>query len=179
MQRIDQSGPEGEAISATGDHASRAGGSIAGRNQDRLVGVVILVVGAFLFWETFSFKTVDWEALGLPFWPRVVLTLLGALGVYLVVRGSLDRGPFIGLEPRAFLVLAGALVYVLSIDIVGYVVATPLYVFVFHLTLGGISPRRLIEAAILAAAGTGLIYYVFQDALWVQFPEGVLFQEEL
>ena len=142
--------------------------------QDRLVGIAIILIGAVLFWQTFSFKTVNWDPLGLPFWPRILLGLLGIVGVYLIVRGSLDRGPFLRLEPRAYVVLAGAVVYVLAIDIVGFLVATPLYLFAFHLALGGVTRAHLVEAAIVAACGTGLIYYIFQDILWVQFPEGML-----
>jgi hypothetical protein len=179
MPSTDETRPEGRQPGGPSAGSPRTPASAAGRGQDRVVGVVILVVGAFLFWETFSFKMVDWEALGLPFWPRVLLGLLGVTGVYLIVRGSLDHGPFAPLEARAFLVLAGAFAYVLAIDIVGYLIATPLFLLVFHLTLGGITMRRVIEAALIAAVGTGLIYYIFQAALFVQFPEGVLFLEEL
>jgi hypothetical protein len=147
--------------------------------QDRLLGLIVLLVAGFLFVETFNFKTVDWDPLGLPFWPRVLLALLAVLGIYLVIRGSLDQGPFQPLEWRAFVVLGGALAYVLAIDIVGYLIATPLYLILFHLALGGISRRHLIEAVIVALIATGLIWYVFQDMLSVQFPEGVLFLEEL
>ncbi len=142
--------------------------------QDRLIGIAIVVIGAFLFWQTFSFRTVNWDPLGLSFWPRVVLGLLGVVGAYLIVRGSLDRGPYHRLEWRAFVVLGGAIVYVLAIDIVGFLVATPLYLFAFHLALGGVTRGHLVEAAIVAACATGLIYYIFEEALWVQFPEGML-----
>jgi len=142
--------------------------------QDRLVGIAIVLIGAFLFWETFSFKTVNWDPLGLPFWPRILLGLLGAIGIYLIIRGNLDAGPYQGLEWRAFVVLTGALVYVLLIDVLGFLIATPLYLFLFHLSLGGVTRGHLVEAAILAVCGTGLIYYVFQKVLWVQFPEGML-----
>ena len=148
-------------------------------SQDRLVGLIVLLVAGFLFVETFNFKTVNWDPLGLPFWPRVLLALLAVVGVYLVIRGSLDQGPFQPLEWRAFVVLGGALAYVLAIDIVGYLIATPAYLILFHLALGGFSKRHLAEAVTMALIGTGLIYYVFQDMLYVQFPEGVLFLEEL
>lgn len=142
--------------------------------QDRLVGIAIILIGGFLLWETFSFKTVNWDPLGLPFWPRILLGILGILAVYMIVRGSLDRGPFLRLEPRAFAVLAGVTAYVLVIDVLGFLIATPLFMFVFHLTLGGITRGHLVEAAIVAVCGTAVIYYVFQDVLWVQFPEGML-----
>lgn len=162
-----------------GDTGRAGAGARRHLPQDRLVGIVILVVSAFLFWETFSFKTVAWDPLGLPFWPRVVLGLLAVLGLYLTIRGTLDDGPFARLEPMAFLVLAGAFAYVLAVDVIGYLLATPLFIFGFHLAQGGFTAKRAIEAAVVAGLGTALIYYLFQDVLLVQFPEGALFYEDL
>lgn len=142
--------------------------------QDRLVGAVMLVGAAFLFAWTYTFRTVEWDPLGLAFWPRVVLGLMLVTGGYLAVRGRLDDGPFKPLQPRAFLVLGGVLGYVFAIDLLGYLIATPLYIVAFHLALGGVSTRHALEAVVSATVGTALIYYVFHEALLVQFPEGLL-----
>ena len=144
------------------------------RAQDRAVGLVLVFAGAFLFAWTWTFRVVQWDPLGLAFWPRVVLGLMLVAGAYLVVRGSLDEGPRQPLQPRAFLVLAGIVAYVLLIEPVGYLIVTPLYIVAFHLELGGVTARHAIEALVSAAVGTALVYYVFQDVLLVQFPEGLL-----
>lgn len=146
--------------------------------QDRVVGLVLLAAGAFLFAWTFTFRTVEWDPLGLAFWPRIVLGLLLAAGAYLAVRGRLDGGPLKALQPTAFLVLGGILAYALLLGPLGYLVATPLYIVAFHLALGGVSRRHVVEALISATVGTALVYYVFQEALLVQLPEG-LFAEPL
>jgi len=144
------------------------------RRQDRMVGLALLIGGGLLFWRTAWFRTVDWDPWGLAFWPRILLGLMMAAGLYLIVRGSLDDGPFEALEPKAFLVLAGITAYALLITPLGFFVATPLFIAGFHLALGGITMRHLVEAVISAAAGTALIWWVFHKLLLVQFPEGLL-----
>ncbi|MFT5450089.1 MAG: hypothetical protein ACI9DC_005292 [Gammaproteobacteria bacterium] len=148
------------------------------RPQDRIVGAVMLMLGAVLFYETYSFKTVDWDWMGLPFWPRLVIGFLCALGVYFVLRGSLDNGPFNRLNPRAFLVLIGGSIYVGLIQTVGFAIMTPLFIGIFSWLLGPRTPRSAVHAIITAALGTLIILYVFKEVLYIQFPEGLL-EEEL
>lgn len=142
--------------------------------QDRVVGLVLVIAGAFLFAWTFTFRVVAWDPLGLAFWPRIVLAFMVIAGVYLIVRGSLDAGPHRPLQPRAFLVLGGVVAYALLIEPLGYLIVTPLYIAAFHLALGGVTVRHVVEALVSATVGTALVYYVFQDLLLVQFPEGLL-----
>ena len=134
----------------------------------------MLAVGAVLFYETFSFRLVDWDWMGLPFWPRLVLGFLGALSVLFVVRGSLDDGPSQSLNPRAFLVLAGGTLYVTLISVVGYVIVTPVFIAAFSYALGPRTRRGVVEALVTATVATLLIHYVFNELLYVQFPEGLL-----
>lgn len=144
------------------------------KSQDRVIGAVLVLIGTLLFAWTFTFRTVDWDPLGLAFWPRIVLGLILIAGVYLILRGSLDRGRHRPLQPRPFLVLAGITVYALAVEPLGYLIATPLFIIAFHLALGGITARHTVEALISAALGTTLVYYIFQEALLVQLPEGLL-----
>ena len=144
------------------------------RAQDRAVGVATLLIGAVLFYETFAFRRVDWDWMGLPFWPRLVLGFLMLLGVFFVVRGSLDEGPFNALNPRAFLVLTGGTVYAALIPVLGYLIVTPLFIAAFSFALGPKNLRGVVEALLVAAAATAIIYSVFTEALYVQFPEGIM-----
>ncbi len=142
--------------------------------QDRIVGLVILLVGAFLFYETFNFRVVAWDPLGLAFWPRIVLGIMGLLAVYLIIRNSVDAGPFQPLQGRAFVLLAGLSLYVLLLPKLGYLIATPIMLFCFHVALGGTQPKRLLEAAIFAGIATWIVAWVFESLLFVQFPQGLL-----
>jgi len=147
-------------------------------NQDRVVGLVALAIGAVAFQETYNFQTVDWDWMGLPFWPRLVIGFLATLGVYFALRGSLDNGPFNRLEPRAFLVLAGGVAYVALIETVGFAIITPLFIGVYSWLLGPKTRRAAVQAVVIAVFGTLIILYVFKEVLYIQFPEGLL-EEEL
>lgn len=137
-----------------------------------------LLIGAVLFYETFSFRRVDWDWMGLPFWPRLVLGFLMLLGVIFIIRGSLDEGPFNSLNAKAFLVLAGGAVYVALIPVLGYLIVTPVFIAGFSYALGPRTARSVLQALLVAAIATALIYSVFTEALYVQFPEGLM-EEQL
>jgi putative tricarboxylic transport membrane protein len=142
--------------------------------QDRVVGVLTLLLGAVLYYETYNFRTVDWDWMGLPFWPRLVIAFLMALGAYFAFRGSVDTGPYKTLNPKAFLVLAGAVFYVSLIDVIGYAIMTPLFIGTYSWFLGPKTRRAAIEAVVIAVLGTLIIFYVFKEVLYIQFPEGLL-----
>jgi putative tricarboxylic transport membrane protein len=144
--------------------------------QDRRLGLVILAICAFLLYETFSFRVVAWDPLGLAFWPRVVLALLALVALWHVIRGSLDAGPFQPLQLRPFLILLGCTLYVLTIERLGWLIATPLFLVAFHLALGGLRKARLAEAVLFALLATTIVFHLFQGLVYVHFPEGLLEQ---
>ena len=144
------------------------------RTQDRWLGIAILVIGAFLYYETFFFHEVDWVPLGMAFWPRLLLGSLGVLSVYFIIRGSLDEGPYERLVPMAFAVLLGCIGYVLLIDAVGWLLLTPVFLFALTVFLGDRSRRTFVHAAMSAAFGTIVVYFIFHYGLDVQLPEGLL-----
>lgn len=143
--------------------------------QDRAFGIVLLIVCGLLFWESLSFPTRLYIPLGVAFWPRLLLGCLAALGVFLVVRGSLDKGPFERINLKALAALGGAMVYVALLDFVGYLILTPIFLFAGSCALAwSLKARQLITASIVAAAGTTVTYVVFHHGLLVQLPEGLL-----
>ena len=64
------------------------------------------------------------------------------------------------------------------LPIVGYVIVTPLFIALYSFVLSSRSRRNALEAVITAAVASLIIYYVFKESLYVQFPEGLL-EEEL
>lgn len=148
--------------------------SVSRKSQDRAIGLVTLAVSALLFYETYSFRVVEWDAMGLPFWPRLVLGCLGGLSLLFVARGSLDDGPHQLLDARAFAVLGGGVLYVALIPLIGYVIVTPVFIAAFSFWLGPRTGRSALQATLTAAIATAVIYYVFKESLYVQFPEGLL-----
>lgn len=142
--------------------------------QDRLVGIVALAVCAFLFWNTFSFPETHWDALGIAFWPRALLLTMAVIGVYFVVRGVVVDG-FDRVDWRGGVILGFGVVYVLLLEPVGYLLATAPFMFLAVMLIGRRwTPGRMIEATIVAIAGTGTVFFVFQEALLVRLPQGLL-----
>ncbi len=143
--------------------------------QDRVVGVGILLGGALLFRETFFFKELPWEPLGMAFWPRALLVMLGIFAVHLIVRGRLDEGLSEGPNWRAFCALATGVAYILALPVFGFVLLTPPFIFIAVLLLAtAVDRRRLLQAALTAVIGTAVVYLVFHGGLKVQLPEGLL-----
>ncbi|PRY19954.1 tripartite tricarboxylate transporter TctB family protein [Aliiruegeria haliotis] len=141
---------------------------------DRALAIVVILVGAFLYLETYSFPSTDWEQLGVAFWPRLVLIGLGVLALFMVWKGTLEPGEEVTFCGRSFVFLAGGLAYYFLLRSVGYLVLTPLFVFVFTAYLGSTDRRGLTVAALSAVLGTAAIYIVFHYGLLVEFPGGVL-----
>lgn len=143
--------------------------------QDRVVGVGILLGGVVLFGQTFFFKELPWEPLGMAFWPRALLAMLGIIAVYLIIRGRLDEGSSEGPNWRAFCALATGVAYILALPVFGFVLLTPPFIFIAVLLLANSLDRRhLLQAALTAAFGTAGVYLVFHVGLEVQLPEGLL-----
>lgn len=144
-------------------------------NQDRAVGICILFAGTILFRETLSFPPPNWDPLGIAFWPRILLGALMLIGVYLIIKGSLDDGPFERLNWRAFIVLASGVVYTCLLNTIGFILLTPPFMFLAVICLGGsLTKTRVIEAILVAGGGTLFIHLVFVKGLRVFLPEGLL-----
>jgi putative tricarboxylic transport membrane protein len=144
--------------------------------QDRQFGIAVLIICGLLFAETITFPTRPLIPLGVAFWPRLVLGCLILAGLILVVRGSLDNGPFEKLQPKAFIAVGGCMIYLLFLDFVGYLILTPIFLFAGSCALAwSVKPRQLVTATIMAVAGTSVTYYLFYNVLSVQLPEGLLY----
>lgn len=142
--------------------------------QDRLIGIGTLAVCAFLFWNTFSFPETNWDALGIAFWPRFLLGSMALIGVFLVVRGVVVPG-FEPIDWRGGIILCFAFAYVFLLETVGFLLLTAPAMFLAVMLIGRRwTLPRVIEALAVALVGTFTVYFVFQEALLVRLPEGLL-----
>lgn len=142
--------------------------------QDRKIGFGLLLVSGILFIETFTFPSRQYITLNVEFWPRVVLAMIAILGVVMVWKGQLDDNPR-KLQNKAFIVGLVCLLYTVLLEPIGYLVLTPVFLFISNLVLSkDLKKRRWVEAFIIATVGTSVIYFIFHDGLLVQLPEGLL-----
>lgn len=143
-----------------------------------LIGGVIGFVLAAIFWLARG----KWTWLSAVF-PDFVLIALGALSAALLVtslvRPSRDR-VFEGQNlVRASVTAALILAWAWSIDVIGFVVASFVFMLAMLVYLGqGNGPgvrRRYGYWAILTAVLIGFFYVVFTRVLYVPLPTGLLF----
>jgi len=155
----------------SGGEAARPGGR---PSTDRVVGVVAVLVGVPLYAWTYTFRVIEWDPLGMAFWPRVLLGLIIVLGVVFALRGWLGADPPRPLHLRAFGLPAGGVLLFVAAPWLGFLPTA----FVLLTLLG----RRLHPggraawpaALAVAALGVGLAWLLFEVVLQVRLPRGAL-----
>jgi putative tricarboxylic transport membrane protein len=153
--------------------------------RDTGIGLGLLAFCGVLYWQTGAISIPPFVPIGPAFYPRVLLILLAGLAVWLFVEEiHRGRGPSRGVKkpeggpPNYRRVVLGFIVflaYVASLNIIGYITSTFLFVLVLSWTIG---PRNLrgLPKLVAVAFGTALvIYLVFEKYLFVFLPRGLFF----
>ncbi len=153
--------------------------------RDSAVALGLLLFSGVLYWQAGGIPTPPFVPIGPAFYPRIILVVLAALAVWLILEdlAGRKRQPARPSGPAApplnyhrvvvcFVVFGG---YVAGLSLLGYFLAT----FLFVLGLGWVmGPRQVGELPKLAgiALGTTLAtYLVFEKYLHVFLPRGILF----
>ena len=161
---------------------------------DLVAGLVSMGLGAWLFWQTFSFNVTASERVGggidAAGYPRLLAGLTILLGTVLAARacwkwrtGLAGPARTAGVEPasdpsdrgggrlRAAAAFAVLLLYTLLLEPVGFLVATPFAVAVLLRIVGR---RHPVHAALAAIAFTAAIFVFFRYGVNIVLPEGLL-----
>ena len=149
--------------------------------NDAIFGAVLLALGLALLWHVQSFPKIPGQNVGPALFPGSVAAALVVCAVLLIVSGLRARAqgawfeglPWMrsGRHARAFVALIGATVaYILLADRVGFLIVSPLALFVMLVAFG----VRRRSAAIVGVVGTLVIWYAFYKLLRVPLPWGVL-----
>jgi len=139
---------------------------------DRWMGVALLVIGALMFRETFSFRTFDWDPLGMAFWPRLLIAALSIISAWHIVVGNVGDA----MEPitkRAITLFVGCLAYLGGLAYLGYFIATPVMILVAGLWLRPFTARAAALSVVNAAFGSALVYLIFEFGMSVELPRGI------
>jgi hypothetical protein len=150
-----------------------------GLSRDGIAGLVCLVGSLFLLWVSRGLPQPALVPIGPAFYPRILFGVTAALSLTLIVSDLWRRGRSPAAAPVAYrlVVLTFAVFtgYVFLLPILGYRVATLLFVAVLQATL---EPPRTARAwalvAVMAIGSTVVTYYVFEVYLNVLLPRGRL-----
>ena len=140
-----------------------------------LMGVVLAIV---LFWHTRGLDDVAQTGqLGPGFWPRLVLIGLGAASLAKLVLDvrSVRRAVDVTVERPAIsppLLVAGIatiVLYVVAAPLLGFALATMLFVAAFMALAGARSAAAIVATSVLS---TVVILYVFIKVVYLPLPKG-------
>lgn len=137
---------------------------------DNIISCVLMyAISSFFIFQAGNFSegsasfpvTVGWILIGLTTL-LLVQTLTGKTGQRKKAEDTI---------PAKFHLAAGlSVIYVLLVNVAGYIVMTPLYLFALIVGLGF---RNMKIAAIISAIVTAFVYLGFKIALGVPIPEGI------
>ncbi|MGQ0675752.1 MAG: tripartite tricarboxylate transporter TctB family protein [Rhodospirillales bacterium] len=151
--------------------------------RDGIAGLILLGIGLALLIQSFGLPQVALVPVGPGFYPRIVLSFLAAAGAALIVldwRARRARAAKATAQPRkayglvvaAFVIVGG---YCFLLPILGFRLATPLFVAGLQATLEW--PHDARQWALLAAVALGtaaVTYFAFESYLLVLLPRGSL-----
>jgi sterol desaturase/sphingolipid hydroxylase (fatty acid hydroxylase superfamily) len=153
--------------------------------RDSGIGLGLLAVCGVLYWQTGGIPTPPFVPIGPAFYPRIVLALLAALAIWLILEDVVTarRRPGRKAKPTApplnyrlvviCFVVFGA--YVVGLSLLGYLLATFLFVLALGWVMGPREYRELSKLAAVAIGTTLATYLVFEKYLHVFLPRGLLF----
>jgi putative tricarboxylic transport membrane protein len=145
--------------------------------RDGVAGLVCLVGAVGLLLMLRGLPQPALVPVGPAFYPRILLGITAVLGAALVVSDLRNRRRPAIAPPRYRLVLLAFAIfggYVFLLPVVGYRVATFLFVALLQIALDPPRGRRWALVLTVALATTGVTYYLFEGYLSVLLPRGRL-----
>jgi hypothetical protein len=153
--------------------------------RDSGIGLGLLAACGLLYWQTGAIPTPPFVPVGPAFYPRIILVLLAILAIWLILEDVITAPrraraaesapvprPNYRLVAIGFAVFGG---YVIGLSILGYLLATFLFVLGLGCVLGPREVRGLAKLAVVAAGTTLGTYLIFEKYLYVFLPQGILF----
>jgi putative tricarboxylic transport membrane protein len=156
------------------------------RRTDRLVGLVLALLGIAVLWTARSFPNVPGQDLGAATLPTIVGAGLLACALLLVRRSFFDRRRYaagVDVTPSApvpaldlqrpgppLVMLAAILLYILLSEQLGYLIVAPISVLMGLLALR-VRPLPALGWALLASA---VVHVAFYKLLKVPLPWGLV-----
>lgn len=140
--------------------------------NDRLLGILAIAFGAFLFWFGHDLEApFSYEPVGPRAFPLLVATVITLCGVYLAVKGGNPvEGNSAGANWRIALMVVMVGAYALLFQSLGFIVATALVTAAIGRLFGGSWGKVLI-----AGVSVGFGFFLLFDRVFeVVLPTGVL-----
>ena len=147
--------------------------------RQRVAGLIFLSIGLLAFIDSLQLPWGTWAEPGPGPFPLAVALLLCLAGIVKIVQKQEKSGGDGGRGWQAmardfltpFKILGTALIFIISLNRMGYLLATPLFLFVLFLWV--CRYRVHIAAGLAVSIGVGS-WFFFEKILSVQLPQGLL-----
>jgi putative tricarboxylic transport membrane protein len=150
--------------------------------RDGIAGLILLAISLVLLVKSFQLPSLPIVPVGPGFYPAIVLSFMAVASALLVLQDLVKRRPTAAAgagdaPPRNYrlVVVAFAIVgaYVVLLPLVGFRVATVLFVGALQAALGRPQTARQWGVLVAIALGTAMVsYFVFERYLLVLLPRG-------
>ncbi|QCJ42486.1 tripartite tricarboxylate transporter TctB family protein [Bacillus sp. S3] len=134
---------------------------------DRIASVAFLVVGILFIVGSRNLSSTSYgSVVGPDIFPFILGIMLVLLSIRLFFESAASTGEGEKKEPlqyKPFLIIAAAtLVYILTLEMIGYVITTFLFLFICFQTM---ERSKWLTSLIISAVFSGVVYFIFVEVL--------------
>jgi putative tricarboxylic transport membrane protein len=150
-------------------------------NKDIVAGIALILFSIFVIRAAreFAAAAARFRGISPALFPTILAVGIILLACIMIVRG-LRRGrnwefTFNFRHPNSFIALGlvvATAIYGLTLEFLGFLLATTLYTLIFIIWMKGAKP---FQALIISCVAIGAIYFVFHTLMFVPFPQGEIF----
>ena len=152
------------------------------RRGEFLIPLSFLIASAYLFYLAFEFRgafVMIRQGVGPDFFPKVFTALMMFLGLWLIYkavkRGGVSEFEKVANPQNLWITLAFMIVYAFLLEIVGFVVLTPIWIAAYMFAIGMRRWKWLLGATVIFSV---FLILVFPTLMLIPLPRGVgLFRE--
>jgi uncharacterized membrane protein YidH (DUF202 family) len=142
-----------------------------------LQGLGLCAVGIWLFIESLSIRSLGYDALDAPFFPKLSAVLLIIFGAAIALSAALKKETKLQKErnrrsyTKVILYMCMLIAYAIAVKSLGFVVTTIFFIFISYLMMAKkISLKEIIYSITFACATTFAFWYIFEKGLKVILP---------
>lgn len=154
-----------------------------GKRGELLVPLSFLLVSAYFFYLAFEFRgafVMIRQGVGPDFFPKIYTVVIMAFSLWLIYRAVKGKATLESektLNPQnLWITIVFMLVYAFLLEIVGFIVLTPIWVATYMLAIGMRRWKWLIGATVIFSA---FMIVVFPKLMLIPLPKGIGFFREI
>lgn len=142
-----------------------------------IISILFVLIGIFVLIEISTFPSIGGgQVTGPDFFPRILaIGLIGLSGLLflssIMSKDESTTGLFEIYAMKAYITMVGLLVYMILLNVVGFLIATPIFLIGLIRFYGMKHYPKLVLSSVIV---TGIIYSIFKLLLAVPLPTGIL-----